>query len=87
VLVLAGAVKPTLGLARVTRRRGLGPWTYVGPILGFVLAGMLVSRVIEDNWYLLSLALLCGAGDRLARTLGGYPGPESSQEADAGDVP
>lgn len=87
VLVLAGAVKPTLGLARVTRRRGLGPWTYVGPILGFVLAGMLVSRVIEDNWYLLSLALLCGAGDRLARTLGGYPGPESSQEADAEDVP
>jgi len=67
VLVLAGAAQPALGLARMTRRWGLGPWTYAGPILGFVLAGTLVSRVIEDNWYLLSLALLCGAGDRLAR--------------------
>jgi hypothetical protein len=65
VLVLAGAVKPALGLAGMTRRRGLGPWTYAGPILGFVVAGTLVSRVIEDNWYLLSLALLCGVGDRL----------------------
>jgi len=80
VLVLAGAMKPTLGLANMTRRRGLGPWTYVGPILGFVVAGTLVSRVIEDNWYLLSLALLCGAGDRLARVLGGYLDSESSQE-------
>ncbi len=70
VLVLAGAVKPTLDLAGMTHRRGLGPWTYAGPILGFVVAGTLVSRVIEDNWYLLSLALLCGAGDRLARALG-----------------
>ena len=69
VLILAGAVQPTLGLASMTRRRGLGPWTYAGPILGFVVAGALVSRVIEDNWYLLSLALLCGAGDRLARAL------------------
>ncbi len=67
VLVLAGAAKPALDLAGMTRRRGLGPWTYAGPILGFVVAGTLVSRVIEDNWYLLSLALLCGAGDRLAR--------------------
>jgi hypothetical protein len=67
VLILAGVVKPTLGLASMTRQRGLGPWTYAGPILGFVLAGTLVSRVIEDNWYLLSLALLYGAGDRLVR--------------------
>jgi hypothetical protein len=67
VLVLAGAVKPALGLASMTRRQGVGPWTYAGPILGFVVAGTLVSRVIEDNWYLLSLALLCGAGDRLAQ--------------------
>lgn len=86
VLVLAGAVKPTLGLASMTHRRGLGPWTYAGPILGFVVAGTLVSRVIEDNWYLLSLALLCGAGDRLARALGGYPGYVSSQEANAEDI-
>jgi hypothetical protein len=67
VLVLGGAVKPALGLAGMTRRRGVGPWTYAGPILGFVVAGTLVSRVIEDNWYLLSLALLCGVGDRLVR--------------------
>ncbi len=80
VLILAGAVQPTLGLARMTHRRGLGPWTYAGPILGFVVAGTLVSRVIEDNWYLLSLALLCGAGDRLARAFGGYAGHESSQK-------
>ncbi len=80
VLVLAGAVQPTLSLANMTRRRGLGPWTYAGPILGFVVAGTLVSRVIEDNWYLLSLALLCGAGDRLAGALGRYPGPESRRE-------
>jgi hypothetical protein len=80
VLVLAGAMKPTLGLANMTRRRGLGPWTYAGPILGFVVAGTLVSRVIEDNWYLLSLALVCGAGDRLAGTFGRYPRHEPSQE-------
>jgi hypothetical protein len=87
VLVLVGAVKPTLSLASMTRQRGLGPWTYAGPILGFVLAGTLVSRVIEDNWYLLSLAMLCGVGDRLARAFGEYPGPELPQEANAEDVP
>jgi hypothetical protein len=69
LLILVGAMKPTLSLASMTRRRGVGPWTYVGPILGFVVAGTLVSRVIEDNWYLLSLAMLCGAGDRLAGAL------------------
>ncbi len=80
VLILAGAVQPTLSLAGRTRLRGLGPWTYAGPILGFVVAGTLVSRVIEDNWYLLSLAFLCGAGDRLTRASGWYHGPELPRE-------
>lgn len=67
LLVVVGAMKPTLRLARMAHRVGPGPWTYTFPILGFVVAGALVSRVIEDNWYLLGLAMLCGAGGRLAR--------------------
>jgi hypothetical protein len=40
----------------------LGIYTF--PIIGFVIAGFLVSNVVEAQFYLISMAMICGVADR-----------------------
>jgi O-antigen ligase len=62
--IIIGCFRESLKLLTLDRQMGVGPWTYTFPVLGYVIAGILVSALIEGHGYLLSLAILCGAAGR-----------------------
>lgn len=66
LLILIGLIKRTLFLTRVKEENVVFNKikSYTLPIIGFILAGFLVSNLVEAHWYLLSMALIFGITDR-----------------------